>query len=329
MQRLTSTRAERKETSRRQAFGRRAAIAGGFCLCCTPAARLWAAESTDGLRCTEVAPGLFVTRGADEEATANNADAIANQAFIIGENAVAVIDPGGSRAHGAALRAAIRARTERPIRYVIITHVHPDHCFGAGAFLEDKPAFLGHARLIPALQARGAFYQRGLIRILGKDATGPIVLPTETVDKNLTLDLGNRPLSLHAHDPAHTDNDLSVIDTRTNTLLSGDLLFVRRMPTLDGSLKGWLAELAKLKQISFARVVPGHGPQAVPWPEAAADLERYLDILLTETRAAVRQNIGIDAAVDTVAQSEHGKWILFDAYHGRNVTEAYKELEWE
>ena len=329
MQRLMGRRAERKEPSRHQGLGRRAAIAGGLCLCCTPLAKLRAEEKWDALPCNEVAPGLFVTRGLNEEAAANNADAIANQAFVIGQNAVAVIDPGGSRAHGAALRAAIRARTDKPIRYVIITHVHPDHCFGAGAFLEDKPVFLGHARLIPALEARGAYYQRGLIQILGKDATGPIVLPTETVAKDMTLDLGNRPLSLHAHGPAHTDNDLSVIDTRTNTLLSGDLLFVQRMPTLDGSLKGWLAELAELKQISFARAVPGHGPQAVRWPDAAADLERYLNLLVTETRAAVRQNIGIDAAVATVAQSERGKWILFDAYHGRNVTEVYKELEWE
>ena len=71
------------------------------------------------LAVTEIAPGIFVHRGVDEEASAANDDAIANIGFIVGDNAVAVIDPGGSAKEGHELRAAIRRRTDRPIRYVI------------------------------------------------------------------------------------------------------------------------------------------------------------------------------------------------------------------
>jgi len=39
--------------------------------------------------------------------------------------------------------------------------------------------------------------------------------------------------------------------------------------------------------------------------------------------------VPIERAADTVAQSERDHWVLFDDYNGRNVTEAYKELEWE
>ena len=46
-------------------------------------------------------------------------------------------------------------------------------------------------------------------------------------------------------------------------------------------------------------------------------------------RAAIKAGIGIANAYRQVANSERGKWLLFDEYHPRNVTAAYKELEWE
>jgi glyoxylase-like metal-dependent hydrolase (beta-lactamase superfamily II) len=122
---------------------------------------------------------------------------------------------------------------------------------------------------------------------------------------------------------------LSVLDPQTGTLLLSDLLFVRRVPSLDGSLKGWLAELTKLKSVTARRVVPGHGPTSVDWPSASRDLERYLDTLQRETREAIAKGVDIDQAAKTVALSERDKWALFDDYNGHNVTRAYKELEWD
>ncbi len=284
---------------------------------------------------TEVASGIHIRTGVDQDATAANDDAIANIGFVIGRDAVAVTDPGGSLHDGARLRATIRSATHLPIRYVVMSHVHPDHIFGAGAFQADAPVFVGHARLSDALAARGAFYQRRLNEILGvgqagpAGPAGPVVMPTMLVRDHAEIDLGGRVLTLVAHGPAHTDADISLLDRQTGTLLPADLLFVRRVPALDGSLTGWLRELASLKAIGVRRAVPGHGPASVEWPVAAADEERYLRTLLRETRAAVAAAVPIETAETTVARSERDKWTLFDDYNGRNVTEAYKELEWE
>jgi len=273
---------------------------------------------------------VFVHGGVHEEASPANNDAIANIGFVLGDDAVAVIDPGGSALEGHALRAAIRARTDRPIRYVILTHVHPDHIFGAAAFRDDRPDFVGHAKLPGALAQRGSYYLRRLHETLGGGAEGSeIVTPTLLVATRLELDLGGRRLALRAHGPAHTDNDLTILDDKTRTLWLSDLLFVDRLPVVDGSLLGWLEELDRLTTISADRAIPGHGPAAVPWPAAAEPERRYLETLARETRAAIKAGTSIARAAREVGQSERGRWLLFDEFHPRNVTASYKELEWE
>jgi glyoxylase-like metal-dependent hydrolase (beta-lactamase superfamily II) len=104
---------------------------------------------------------------------------------------------------------------------------------------------------------------------------------------------------------------------------------VERIPSLDGSLSGWLRELASLREQRATRAVPGHGPPAVPWPEAATALTRYLEALRDGTRAAIDSGIGIAEAPSRIAPAEASHWRLAEAYHGRNVSAAYRELEWE
>jgi quinoprotein relay system zinc metallohydrolase 2 len=277
----------------------------------------------------QVAPGDFVRAGACADATQANRDGIANIGFIVGGEAVAVIDPGGSLADGRDLRAAIRARTALPIRYVIMTHDHPDHVFGGQAFLADHPVFVGHWRLPAGMQTRAGYDHARLAALLGEAATGDPVTPSLLVHDRATLDLGGRALVLQAWPIAHSDSDLTVLDQRTATLWTGDLLFSGRIPALDGSLAGWLRVLDQIVALPAARAVPGHGPPAVPWPAGASDERRYLTVLTRDVRAAIAAGQDITGAVATAGATERGKWALFDAYHGRNVTEAYQELQWE
>src|SRR5258708_13251576 len=88
---------------------------------------------------------------------------------------------------------------------------------------------------------------------------------------------------LRAHGPAHTDNDLTILDDKTRTLWLSDLLFVDRIPVVDGSLVGWLAEIDHLTAIAADRAVPGHGPTGVPCPAAAEPEPRYPQTLAPPT----------------------------------------------
>ena len=300
-------------------------------LCCLPALRGHATLlQTNPLATTEVAPGIHVSHGVPAEATADNLGAIANIAFVVGGNAVAVLDSGGCALWGQRLREAIRAVTPLPIRYLVNSHVHPDHIFGNAAFLDDAPEIIGHGKLPAALAARGQYYLDRLQQELGDMVDGTqIVMPTTTVADRLEIDLGGRLLRLRAHVTAHTDNDLSVLDVATGTFLPADLLFMGRTPALDGSLKGWLDVIAELRGIPAARVVPGHGPVVAEWPAALDAEERYLRTLLDDVRGILRTHGTMEQAVDAAGGSERGKWQLFDDYNPRNVVAAFAELEWE
>ena len=313
-----------KATIARNGLSRRQALAGGLCLCCMPT--LGRANSFE---IAEIAPGVFMRRGRDEEPNAANLDAIANIGFIIGDDAVLVTDSGGSLADGQWLRKIIKEKTQKPIKYVVLSHVHLDHTFGAGAFLDDRPVFIGHAKLPEALEARGEYYRKRLIGLLGEGKVGPVVMPTRTVAAGDQIDLGGRIITFHAHGPAHTTSDFSMVDQGSGFLLPADLLFVERIPALDGSLTGWLKEIDVLKAMNIPKAVPGHGPLTVDFKAASADLVRYLTLLRDGVRAEIKNNGSIEHAVLTVGQSEKSNWKLFDDYHARNVTEAYKELEWE
>jgi quinoprotein relay system zinc metallohydrolase 2 len=278
----------------------------------------------------EIAPGVFVHSGKTSLMTRENAGAIANIGFVVGESAVAVIDTGGSVREGQQLLAAIRARTDRPIRYVINTHGHPDHVFGNAAFVQEGASFVGHRNLPRALASRGPFYIDAFRRIMGGPLIDEVrmVPPTILVDGTTTLDLGKRNLTLRAWPVAHTDSDLTVLDEQTRTLFAGDLVFLGHTPVLDGSLRGWLSAIGELATLPAQRVVPGHGPVS-EWPAALADQRRYLQTLATDVRALVTSGKSITAAADTAATAERSRWQLFDDFHARNATAAFSEIEWE
>ena len=281
----------------------------------------------------EVSPGIFYHQGINEDATEDNIGAIANVGFIIGEQCVAVIDSGGSYLEGTYLRRAVKKHTDLPICYVINTHVHPDHILGNAAFIDDSPQFIGHEKLPAAIAARQDYFAKTFKDILGKAYTGTeFISPTRTVsiDKPITIDLGNRLLTLTAYSTSHTDNDLTVLDNTTKTLWTGDLLFISRIPALDGSINGWLTTMQQLESMDLNFVIPGHGKAGSDeWRQGLSAQIKYFTTLRNEIREIINDMGTIEEATQTVGLQEANNWELFELYHRRNITAAFVELEWE
>jgi quinoprotein relay system zinc metallohydrolase 2 len=296
---------------------------------------LWSTSGhgAEPLPVTQIAPGIYVFHGAQEDMTEANQGNIANLSFVVGDKVVAVIDTGGSLKEGERLKAAIAKVTPLPVKYIILTHIHPDHIFGTSAFTGPDLQIIGHAKLPDEIAARGEYYLKAQARMIGEAAaTGSTLAPPKIVitqGSTVNVDLGGRQLAIHTYLKAHTDTDLTVFDDKTGTFFLGDLLFVERIPSLDGSVTGWLKAIDQLSQIKANRAVPGHGPVSVPWPAAIEPERRYLSALTDQTRAAIKKGVGIAEATKTLMAEERSKWLLFDDYNPHNVTAAYKELEWE
>lgn len=278
----------------------------------------------------QAAPGVYVHHGVHKDIDTGYGGDICNIGFIVGDKGVAIIDSGGSPRIGAQLREAVRQVTHLPILYVINTHVHPDHIFGNAAFKDDHPIFVGHEKLATAMAQRKESYLRHQEDWVGADAAGSeIIPPTLAVKTTQTIDLGGRPLLLTAHPAAHTHADLSVLDSATRTLWTGDLLFVERTPSIDGDIKGWLKVIDQLQGAPATLAIPGHGPIPKDWHAALDNEHHYLYTLLNDVRAAIKQGRTMEQTMDDAASSERGKWILFDIVNRRNVNLIFPVLEWE
>jgi len=284
----------------------------------------------DALPVSKIADGVYVHTGKHNDFDEHYDGDIANIGFIVGTQSVAVIDTGGSFRIGSALRDAVKLVTNLPISYVINTHIHPDHIFGNAAFEQDNPEFIGHVNLPNTMEINRDSLLRALQQELGDAATGSkVVTPTQVVKESKDIDLGGRTIHLQAWPKAHTNTDLTVFDSKTKVLWTGDLLFISRAPSLDGDLKGWVGIVGKLKNIDAKLTVPGHGTPTEAKNDMLDKEYAYLNLLLSDIRVAIKSGTSLMDAINTSGQSGQSDWLLFDVVNRRNVNQAYPQLEWE
>lgn len=278
----------------------------------------------------EITDGIYVHYGKQVKFDHPDHDDIANIGFIIGDNCVAVIDTGGSIRIAKKLYDHIKEITSKPICYVINTHVHFDHVLGNIIFKKPGTKFIGHHNLNAELLNSKSFFLKEYANELGgKPDDSSIVMSDISVDNTLEINLGNRQLLLTAYPPAHSHSDITIFDKNTNTLWLSDLLFIDRIPALDGSLKGWLSVMKSFESMKPAYFVPGHGATNLNFTDAIQPQKKYLTQLLNETRAMIKKGSFLEEAIEQVESKEKLKWLLYEQHHKRNVSKAFTELEWE
>ena len=211
----------------------------------------------------EIAPGVHVLWGAQEEVSPANGGNIANIGFIVGNDAVLAVDVGPTRLYGEQLLDTIAATAGLPVRYAAITHHHFDHAFGLSAFRDAGVTTIMHRRAARWLAREGSAVRENIARLAGDawmEGTG-IVAADRLIEADMEVDLGGRIVEISVLGGGHSAGDLTVADRRTGTLFAGDLVFHGRVPSLPhGDVGIWQAQLAALAGGDWTRLVPGHGP---------------------------------------------------------------------
>jgi len=292
------------------------------------------------LNVKKIADGVYVHYGKHENIyEGSNIGDIANLGFIIGDESIAVIDTGGSHQVGEALKLAIKKISKKPIKYVINTHVHQDHIFGNTAFISDETIIYGHFNLKKALQERGSQYIRQVSEAGDKVKGTRIIFPhriiaetspdqVKKLSNEITIDLGNRKLLLTSHPTAHTYSDATVFDLKTKTFFVGDLVSDERAPTMDGLVKNWIKVLNEIEKVDFKIMVPGHG-KIQKDNTALKKTRTYLQVLYDDVIDALKKDMPAEKVIKIAAQTEKGKWILFDRVNPGNVVRTFMRYEWE
>lgn len=276
-------------------IGRRSAVAGAFALAIGLAGPLRAQNFAGQYRpvATPVADGVWMIAGADEPIAFANGGAIANSVLIATDAGTILIDPGPSLGYARALAALATATTGQAITRVYVTHLHPDHSFGAAFF---NPAIVhALAATRDGIERDGPGFSDALYRTLADWMAGTaIVLPQGDVAAG-SVEWGGRTLHLHAL-AGHSSADLALVDALTGTLVAGDLVFHDRAPaTPHADLARWRAALGELRAIPHTRLIPGHGPLDTAGG-AIAQTDDWLQWLDGALRDAVARGLDMSEA---------------------------------
>lgn len=271
-----------------------------------------------------------------EHAWAYTAEGDPNTGIIIGDDAVLVADTQATPAMAADVIRRIREVTDKPIKYVVLTHYHAVRVLGASAYQPQQ--ILASQDTYDLIVERGEQDKASEIgrfpRLFQNLETVPAGLtwPTMTFTGKMTLWLGKLEVQLLQLGRGHTKGDTVVWLPQERTLLSGDLVEFDATPYAgDAYFQDWPQTLDNIAKLNPLALVPGRGPAL----RGEAQVQKGLQV----TRDFIRDvwtnvKAGADAGRDlrkvyeeTFAQLQpkYGDWVIFNHCMPFDVTRAYDE----
>jgi len=242
------------------------------------------------IKSTEVAPGIYMLEG-------EGGFAGGNMGVLTGEDGTVLIDD-GLPPFTDKLLAAIKELSDKPVEFLINTHVHGDHVGGNEAIGKAGAVIVAHDRLRSRLVEEGMRTRDGQVPA-PKDA-----LPVLTFADAVTVHVNGHEAYVFHLERAHTDGDSAILFRDANVLHAGDVLFNGTFPFIDldngGSVAGYIA--AQKKMVSMVddetKVIPGHGPLG-----GKKDLQASVE-MLEGCLAAVRKLVDEGKSLDEIVAAE-------------------------
>jgi len=255
-----------------------------------------------------------------------------NAGFIVTDCGVVVVDALASPHHGRQLLEAIRSVTRQPIKWLVLTHHHPDHHFGAVVFRRAGARVVAHPdRRVLVAEAGEEALVAEWTRVVGADAMRGFELANSAdrpVTGDDTLRLGGRTIVVTHPGAGHSPGDLMVWLPRERILFAGDVLVEDGVTmVVDGGTKPLLGALALIEALRPAIVVPGHGAILGRPGELVALTRRYFTGLRSDMRAAVEGGVPMRRALATLPPADETRPVSLNSRRRRNAVRVYLEEE--
>jgi glyoxylase-like metal-dependent hydrolase (beta-lactamase superfamily II) len=272
-----------------------------------------------------------------EHAWAYTAEGDPNTGIVIGDDAVLVADTQATPAMAQDVIRRIREVTDKPIRYVVLTHYHAVRVLGASAYGAQQ--ILASQDTYDLIKERGEADKASEIgrfpRLFRNAESVPpgMTWPTITFTGKMTLWLGKLEVQLLQLGRGHTKGDTVVWLPQERTLLSGDLVEYDATPYAgDAYFKDWPQTLDNLAALQPAALVPGRGPALTTPEQVAAGLRSTRDFI-ADVRRQVESGVAAGRDLNAVYKStyaalkpKYGHWVIFDHCMPFDVTRCYDEV---
>lgn len=278
----------------------------------------------------QIAPHSYAWIGPYGPPTKENQGFRMNLGFVVGDDAVAVIDSGYGDDMANAILAQIRQITDRPVRYVINTNSQPHRILGNAVLKKHGATIIASETASPRMVNEGATMASTAENILGL-APGSVHKPGSPdrgVQKMTEISLGGISLKVTPVGTAHTAGSLIVEVVEDRVIYAGDVLYTGRLLAVlpVSRVDGWIAAFDTLRSYKDTLFVPGHGE-----PGKLSDFEhstyQYLTTLKTHMDGAIDQGLGLQESIDSLNQTPWKDLADFDALAGRNAHQTYLERE--
>ena len=271
-----------------------------------------------------------------DHAYAYTAEGDPNTGIIIGDDAVLVADTQATPAMAQDVIRRIREVTDKPIKYVVLTHYHAVRVLGASAYQPQQ--ILASQDTYDLIVERGEQDKASEIgrfpRLFSNVESVPsgMTWPTMTFTGKMTLWLGKLEVQLLQLGRGHTKGDTVVWLPKDRVLLSGDLVEFDATPYAgDAYFKEWPKTLERVAALKPAALVPGRGPALLGEEQVAAGLDAtggFIAAVRTSVEAGVAAGKDLNAVYkDTFAKlkPKYGHWVIFDHCMPFDVTRCYDE----
>lgn len=291
----------------------------------------------------EHVPGrdIFYSIGNPEIPSKENEGNTSNAGYVITADGVVVFDSLGTPSLGWALLKDIRSRTDKDVRYVVVSHYHADHIYGLQAFKDHTGAkIIAQERAADYTENSQTSDERAEARLdQRKSVLSPwvnentrIVKPDRTFKDNLDISLGGKRFSLIYAGPAHSSSDIMMMVEPDGVLFAGDIVQNGRIPFMnadDVNTERWLKALDKVRELNPQFIIPGHGRPSTAAQQAISFTKDYITYVRAAMKKAVDNWVDFDIAYQTTDWSQYAKLPAFGANNRGNAYRIYLELQSE